>query len=270
MDLRRQVGRSLLRVGEGVRSSPLLRRALKRTGLAKPVMTVYKRVVARLFDDEVQLDVEGVTATFPSLSPAHLTNELPVLRDFVRQVRRSEGDVWDVGAAVGLFAVPAATVTTGDIHAFEPFPRQYDRLETNVTENDVADTVNLSTVALADERGRRTFDTDEAALSVDGDGHPVEVWPGDELAVERSLPVPSVIKIDVEGAEVAVLDGLEATLRSEDCEAVYVEVHPERLPSFDASTEAVRAKLTDAGFTVSRLASSEDGRYTIKGLDADG
>lgn len=230
-------------------------------------MRAYERIVTALFEDEIGVDVAGVSATIPSLSPAHLTNERPVLRDFLEQVETTDGDVWDVGAAVGLFTVPAAKVTAGDVYAFEPFPRQYERLEANVARNDVADAVTHVRAALADRDGRRRFDADAAALSTAETGALVDVWSGDEFAADRGIDAPAVVKIDVEGAELDVLAGIEEILRADECEAVYVELHPDRLPSFDASAEDVHAMLSGAGFDVERLSASADGRYTIKGVD---
>lgn len=269
MQFRRRIARWILRMGERVRTSRRLRWALTNLGVAGPARAAYGRWMDALVGDDVEVHVNGTTATLPGLSPAHLTNELPVLRDFVAEVDSRNADVWDVGAAIGLFGIPAAKVTDGIVVAFEPFPQQLDRLRTNVSENGADRSLEVFDVALAAERGQRAFDTETAELSTDGTGRRVEVWPGDEFAAEREVPTPDVLKIDVEGAEVAVLEGLSETLRSGDCDVVYVEVHPERVGQFGASEDDVDALLGSYGYDHGVLQTSRDGRYTVKAVADD-
>ncbi len=53
----------------------------------------------------------------------------------------------------------------------------------------------------------------------------VKVTTGDQLIAFKKVSPPNVIKIDVEGFELEVLQVLEHTLRSPQCRAVFVEVH---------------------------------------------
>jgi hypothetical protein len=47
------------------------------------------------------------------------------------------------------------------------------------------------------------------------------------------VPVPTVVKIDVEGAEVAVLDGLSGTLADGATRLVYCEIHRDQVADAD-------------------------------------
>jgi hypothetical protein len=73
---------------------------------------------------------------------------------------------------------------------------------------------------------------------------------GQQLTVETrrgdgiDAPQPAIIKIDVEGAEIDVLNGLEKTLQSDACRLVQVAVHK------GVDDRDCRSKLEDAGFTV--------------------
>jgi len=53
----------------------------------------------------------------------------------------------------------------------------------------------------------------------------VKVTTGDRLISCHGVLLPNVIKIDVEGFELEVVESLEQTLRGSDCRAVFVEVH---------------------------------------------
>jgi len=52
---------------------------------------------------------------------------------------------------------------------------------------------------------------------------------GDDFISNNYLTIPNVIKIDVEGAELEVLKGLEDTIKQKKCRAIFCEVHPKYL-----------------------------------------
>jgi FkbM family methyltransferase len=130
----------------------------------------------------------------------------------------------DIGANVGIFTIPLARAvgTDGAVWAFEPLPENVDRLRANVRDNELT---NVRVVAAA------ASDTDGAlSFQVAGDsayGSTREVF--SDWRTGRSLTVPgvrldsewracgmphvSVIKIDVEGAELAALRGAQAVIR---------------------------------------------------------
>jgi len=63
------------------------------------------------------------------------------------------------------------------------------------------------------------------------------------------MPVPNAVKIDVEGHEFAVLQGLKQTISNKACRRVGLEVHPGLLPSGVTSTK-VMTLLLGCGFNV--------------------
>jgi FkbM family methyltransferase len=151
-------------------------------------------------------------------------------RALMRAIR--PGDVvWDVGANVGLYTArfSAAVGPTGRVIAFEPTPACFGALTkatsglTNVTllNKALGDITTVATMSIAEDPLGATHSLVAAGI---GPTAQVEVVRGDEL-VAQGLPVPNVIKIDVEGFEEEVLDGLAAVLRSPSCRAVLCEVH---------------------------------------------
>lgn len=97
----------------------------------------------------------------------------------------------------------------------------------------------------------------------------VETIPGDRYIERESLPTPNVIKIDVEGAEYQVLQGLSETLDRDNCRSVFVEVHRTKLPAFDSSTEKIERFLSDRGFNIHQLRDRES-EYFIEATKTDG
>ena len=185
---------------------------------------------SRVLPDHVRwidcVDSIRCAATDPSDQMLH---ELYVHRHYQNDVLvalaqlLSPGDVfWDVGANHGFMSLWVSRVFNGTVRtiAFEPNPEVLPSLRWNVEANAAA--VEVEPVALSDVPGRaRLFSTAgqswNATLSEDFAGHAT----GDD-AVEvpmttideavTSLPLPSVLKIDVEGAEAKVLAGGRQTL----------------------------------------------------------
>ena len=146
---------------------------------------------------------------------------------------------WDIGASVGLYTVIAAARVgpTGQVVAFEPERSSFKRLTSNVCHNGFDDRVILCANALGAERtelvltvaGHHASGAHSFVGVHDGGGAPDEqviaVVPGDDFSDEHELRIPTVMKIDVEGAELDVVKGLLRTLDAPELRAVFVEVH---------------------------------------------
>ncbi len=124
----------------------------------------------------------------------------------------------DVGAHFGEYTLMAARLTgsSGAVHAFEPQPSLFALLEANVRENRAAN-VTLNRCAVADREGDAVFweRTELASSSLAGTGAPdgsvaraytVPVCTLDGYCARHAIR-PDLVKVDVEGAERAVLLG---------------------------------------------------------------
>jgi FkbM family methyltransferase len=140
----------------------------------------------------------------------------PVEADELAEVRRMvEGRkvlFYDVGANAGIYAltVAAAAKSTSKILAYEPNPEMQRRLLRNLKLNKRRN-VTLRPVALGEAPGRAVLNVTsygnlgQAALVQDGPGIAVDVvCLPDELIAPKGFDL-SFMKIDVEGAEAAVL-----------------------------------------------------------------
>lgn len=163
-----------------------------------------------------------------------LREERPILEALLSEL--DEGDVfWDVGANVGSHSVLSA-VAGADVQSFEPHPLSRARLVENAKLNDVE--LSVHDIALGRARGTMAL-TDGGNHAVgthrlsDNGEISVEVAPADEV----SAPTPDVIKIDVEGGELSVLDGASNTLSS--ARWIIVECHTQH----GVETDEVRSRL---------------------------
>ena len=142
------------------------------------------------------------------------------LQDFLRENVRPGDVVYDVGAHVGFFSVCAASLGARVV-AIEPDPVNAARLRRNAELNrlDIA----VVEAAAWHESGRVTLVPGDSAKEfhvVPGEG--VESVALDDLALRHGPP--TLVKLDVEGAEVHALDGARRLL-SESKPIVVCELH---------------------------------------------
>lgn len=185
------------------------------------------------------------------------------------------GDVvWDVGAAFGLFSVHSAEFCN-QVVAFEPDPSHYQRLVGNIELNRQGSKVSIQQLALCDSQGELSLSTSglsgvSPTLGVN-DKHSSKVSVKTETVdrmVKSGVVKPTVMKIDVEGAEAQVLRGAAELLSSEEKpRLLFIEVHPEFLGSFGDSAEDLEHMLIATGY---RLLASDrrKGQYHLLAVPA--
>jgi len=164
----------------------------------------------------------------------------------------SPGDVfYDVGASIGMAGIHAAAAGASVV-AFEPDPHIAGRLRQNADLNPGID-LTVVEAAVAEKQGWMELHTNglhgnSPSLRSVGDRPTtrVRVTSIDET-IATGYPKPRIMKIDVEGAEVRVIRGMDNLLRSAPPKVLYIEVHPEFLPMFGDSIEELRARLEEAG-----------------------
>lgn len=165
--------------------------------------------------------------------------------------------VWDVGANVGEYTerFARAVGTDGTVVAIEPSPECVARLEDLRRE---LSHITVIETALAAEVGRVQFSVTDGPTAVSnrigtGDGEAVEVatTTADSL-VRAGTPVPNVMKIDVEGYEGDVIDGMHELLLDPRLRALYMEIHFAQLDADGRPGDAQRiaARLESTGFSL--------------------
>lgn len=199
------------------------------------------------------------TGSFPEAAFVDHTyrTERPVVAELLSTVD-PEDVVWDVGANYGFYAcLVGEKLRGGDVVAFEPLDRNVRRLGRNLSLSEVDATVRQ--IALGDESATVEFEPPtftntfrgvaRIAPEADDDAIDVQIRAGDRLVRREDLPAPSVVKIDVEGAEALVLDGMDHVL-SNGCRAVFCELHPGLMDDYDTTVGDVTDTLRDHGFAV--------------------
>ncbi len=175
------------------------------------------------------------------------------------------GDVvFDAGANIGMYVrFIVQQFGAGRVVAFEPMTQNQALLARNIKLGNCQDCVQVMKTALADYDGVDQFQTDDissasGALNVITQGkasegrrqyglppatETVKVACLDTLVGNGSFPVPQVIKIDVEGAELRLLQGARRILEQHS-PRLAIELH-----GVEESRAVVRF-LRDAGYHV--------------------
>jgi FkbM family methyltransferase len=148
----------------------------------------------------------------------------PALQRALSGHLRSGGVLYDVGAHAGFVSVLGCHLVgpTGHVHCFEPVPDNIATLRSNLEANSFRN-ATIHELALSDADGEIRMDLGHRGITAhfSHDGTFVaSATRCDSLGLEP----PSVVKIDVEGAESRVLEGMRRTL-SEERPVVLVEIH---------------------------------------------
>lgn len=160
--------------------------------------------------------------------------------------------MFDCGAHIGEYTIVAASLvgSTGQVHSFEPDPRNYRYLEENVRRHGFAH-VTLNPVALGEHRGEARFrlGADPTTSSAVLENETVEmctvpVVSLDDYAAKGAFTRVDAIKIDIEGAELAAVKGATKLIERFRPALIFIECDQHE------NAEPLTALLRAAGYDV--------------------
>ena len=220
----------------------------------------------------VLCDVEGVQLLVDSRDKAvghYLLNAIayePEELDLLRKCLKPGANFLDIGGNIGYFTIIAAKHVgpLGKVIAFEPEPHNFEILRRNVELNKLRNVMIENYAAVDQEKtltlylssynfgDHRIFDSDDD--SIENLGHrqqsiDVQGVCLDEYLREKGFS-PDFIKIDVQGAEKAVLSGLVRTLAECKDIQLLLEFWPYGMRQFGTDPSDVLSMLTGLGFHI--------------------
>lgn len=182
-------------------------------------------------------------------------------------VHLSPGGVFvDIGANVGFFSLIAARRAgpTGHVYAFEPVAGNAASIIRSCRLNDFSN-VEVFAEAVGERTGRTELMLAHhiggamlasAGTPPDGCGSvQVDVVSLDDAIAQRALRPPDLVKVDVEGAELEVLQGMRWTLNAVRPMLIY-EVDNETRIGLDRRCREIAAFLNAAGYDLCPLPAS--------------
>jgi len=243
-----------------------LEAGLRALRLGRPLLALHER--RQLAQGRERVRAYGFQLEFLTRTKSELTrvdmvgrDERALIERFLASLRRNDV-VYDVGANIGVMSVLAARqldrLGGGQVLAIEANPAIADTTGRNLALNRAATAkTGVVATALGDTPG-------EGQLLIAGEGAEgkdrlageaavgpgmirVPIRRGDDLARETRL-YPTVMKIDVEGAELAVLRGFTAALGMRALRDLFIEVHPDLLWAQGDSEDGVVGRMRELGF----------------------
>lgn len=243
-------------------------RVAKATGLANVLRATIGPAIGRtayrmsgVGDEPVTVQghrmILASSGRYPPLAMANGSYEIGTTRLFGRLVQPGM-TVVDAGAHVGYYTLEAAARVgpNGRVYAFEPEPENYGLLLRNIELNGLHNVVAVNQ-ALSNQTGQTTLyltqldtgrhSTYRPDMPPRGELH-VPTTTMDEFLETQGWPKVDVVKIDVEGAEGDVLEGMSLLMhRSEDLSLI-VEFNPVLLRKADVDPLEFLKKPASLGF----------------------
>ncbi len=190
-------------------------------------------------------------------------HEPSVTKEMVKNLKNSKVFV-DVGAHLGYFTCLAGKILQdGVVDAFEVEKNAFALLKKNLEINQL-NNVNIHNVAVTDKKGSIKIplkSTPSPFFSIaksgqESDSIEVETISLDEFYSKKDYK-PDVVKIDVEGAEMQVLQGMKNLLVTRDL-VLFIELHGNVLPEFGSSSKEVINFLIDKGYLLYEFENPHD------------
>jgi FkbM family methyltransferase len=204
--------------------------------------------------------VVGVTSRTEILSRLRPCAKEPWTVAWLERTIRAGDVLYDVGANVGAYSLIAASLGREGVRivAVEPAYASYAALADNVLLNGLEDVIVPLPVLLGertgmDSMGVRSTEPGSAEHAIGAAGLPVLSVRLEDLVARFGLPAPTVMKIDVDGGEAAVLAGAPEMLAPTGLRSVLVEIERE-------GGDAVVDVLAKAGFALTERVDERAGR----------
>jgi FkbM family methyltransferase len=172
--------------------------------------------------------------------------------------------LYDIGANVGMYTIYAAIARGAAVYAFEPEALNYAELNKNIYLNDLHGRVLAYCLALSDVDKLDRLLLSDFGLGISYHDFEENSWTGDkefaadwkvsrenrraqgcmgrrlDSLVAEGLPAPEHIKIDVDGLEHRVVEGMIETLKHPQLKTVLIEINfdnPKNLAIVDTMAE---------------------------------
>jgi FkbM family methyltransferase len=188
----------------------------------------------------------------------------------LEQIDWSGMTVYDVGGDQGIFTLFLAQCVgpAGRVVVFEPNPRSYRRILTNVQLNGF-DNVRIMPIGLGERAEKLTFIFPQsepargsAAQSVrtqvaqesNAVACEIEVAALDDEMARGFLPAPDFIKLDVEGMEWHALRGMRRTI-AQHRPRLFIEIHGSDVDDKIANVRRVVSLLEEMGYDIRHVES---------------
>lgn len=196
----------------------------------------------------------------------------PETASFVLEYLKPGMVFWDVGAHIGEYSLLASSLVgpAGSVESFEPQSGIFDFLVENIRENGCSN-IHAREIAISDSDANRRLIRDKEAISRTGDlvaCRSVITTTLDNVNQDTDL-TPHLIKIDVEGTEMLVLQGATDLLHLPPATAPVwiIGYHPANCARFGYYASDLLWYFDQHGYTCHWLAGEGRGNFVASKRD---
>jgi FkbM family methyltransferase len=197
---------------------------------------------------------------------------------FMREFLVPGMHVVDAGANVGFFTLLASQLVgaEGRVHAFEPAALTFQHLQENIRLNDLQN-VTAERVALSDHAGEAPFFAEEgenwgrsSLAKIAGAGLPqiIPLQTLDCYLEQARVETVDFIKLDTEGAELAVLQGASRLLSTRPPKHIVCELNFVTCRRFGYHPSEIVSLLEGYGYRAFRLGADRPSLPPLRDLEA--
>jgi FkbM family methyltransferase len=250
-----------------VGESPLSRSWISRRSLTRTKLRL-KKGVSPFVDNRIYTARRGLTRGLKRKGGFDFVplRTRPTKEEVFLQALDFKGrTVYDVGGGRGRFTLffARAVGSSGNVVTFEPNPMNYRNISDQVVLNEFA-SVQIFQLGLGKRRQRATLafrpadpgrGTASTAIQkqtlqhVDAVTVPIELDSMDHQITSLQLPPPDFIKIDVEGLEFDVLQGMVGTMQRRRPD-IFIEIHGSDSPDKTQNAQRIVEFLLTAGYSL--------------------
>lgn len=176
---------------------------------------------------------------------------------FVAYIKKGDC-IWDVGAYIGFYAKQFAEKVgpSGVVYAIEPSPINFGHLSENIKQLANVKAIRCALgntnrrALLIQERNSPT--TSHISYENDPAGEPVDIFTADSLIEQGICRIPNALKIDCEGFELEILEGMRNLLNNPALRLIGIETHFGILEKrgLKEAPKQIEEKLLNCGFHI--------------------
>jgi FkbM family methyltransferase len=172
--------------------------------------------------------------------------------------------IFDIGANIGEVSLHLASLTGsyGNVISFEPNKNCIERLNKNIAINNFNDVIKVEQIALSDKKGIASFSYADINIQNQGMGSLIN-FPDDVLRIiddvivdtldnyvlNNSINKIDLIKIDIQGGEIAFLNGALLSIKKFHPDLI-MEISEVDLASLGLSSKDLIFKIADLGYRI--------------------
>ena len=179
--------------------------------------------------------------------------------------------IFDIGANVGYYTIQFGRVTgnLGAVHAFEPVSYQHDLLQRNIKLNKLKN-ITTNKLIVSNSNGFKDiyFHSKEysGCSSIDiqsGTCENVQSVTLDSYCKKLNIDKIDIVKIDVEGHELKVLEGMGQLLKNGRVVNIFLEINDNALNCSNVTAENIVTYLESFGYHAYSIASGVEQSYQV-------